>query len=66
MEELDKTAMQELVLNNGSDSLQELFDWFIPIFGGQILHWMGGGIKTFFEVFFKIFAKIICFGARTF
>ncbi|WP_162343204.1 hypothetical protein [Cyclobacterium salsum] len=39
--ELDKAAMQELALNDGFDSLQELFDWFFPIFGGQIVHWTG-------------------------
>ncbi len=39
--ELDQAAMEELALNDGFESLQELFDWFFPIFDGQIVHWTG-------------------------
>jgi hypothetical protein len=39
--ELDPDTMQELALNDGFNSLQELFAWFFPIFGGQVVHWTG-------------------------
>lgn len=36
---LDPDEVEKLAINDGFESAKELFEWFAPMFGGQIVHW---------------------------